>query len=151
MMALRQPMGIDLRLLTSALKSAVILERMGDLAKNTVKRSTHFTAPLDAETAAKLQQMLQIITSMLTETMQAFASHDEKKVFTVYGKDSEVDAIYYDLISTLEEQMRHNSAQVSSYMQVIFAVKNIERFGDYVTKLARMVYYIVSGVRPPKG
>jgi phosphate transport system protein len=150
MLALRQPVGIDLRMVTSALKAAVILERMGDLAKNTVKRTARMTLPIPDSTIANIRSMMRIISGMLSETLDAFAKTDKQKVFVVCGKDDEVDALYYELIFDVQTQMAANPDAIRSYMQVIFAVKNIERIGDYVTKLAKMVYYIVSGERAPR-
>lgn len=149
-LALRQPMAIDLRLTISALKIAVIMERMGDLAKNTVKRATKMHVPPSAETVLKISQMIEIIAAMLEETLAAFRERNISKARTVSERDGEVDEIYHQLMDELQQEMTHNVDAIPSIMQVIFAVKNIERIGDYVSKTAATIYYIISGEKMAK-
>lgn len=145
LLALRQPMAIDLRMAISALKIAVIMERMGDLAKNTVKRSSKMHVPVTAEASRKITQMTHIIVSMLEEVLTAFQEKNVDKAQAVIMRDEEVDTIYRELMADLQQTMIQHPQAVPSIMQEIFAVKNIERIGDYISKTANIVHYIVSG------
>ncbi len=150
MLALRQPMAIDLRFAVSVLKIAVIMERMGDLAKNAVKRSAKMSATPSAATQAHISTMVDIITTMLKEVLEAFKQHDAEKAHQVVMRDGEVDVIYRELMDTLQAEMMAAPETIPSAMQCIFAIKNLERIGDYITKTAKIVHYIVSGERAPK-
>jgi phosphate transport system protein len=149
-LALRQPMAVDLRLVSSALKIAVIMERMGDLAKNTVKRASRITSPIPDPILADISKMADIIFVMLSEVLIAFQKTDSAKANEVVIRDYEVDDIYRGLMQTLQNTMMAAPDTVPSVIQLIFAVKNIERIGDYVTKTAKIVHYIVSGERAAK-
>lgn len=148
--ALRQPMAIDLRLSVSALKIAVIMERMGDLAKGAVKRAVRITDPVAETSLHHVSQMVTIIGAMLEEVLVAFQQKDEAKAQEVVMRDGEVDLIYRQVMQDIQAEMIANPAAIPSYMQYIFAIKNIERIGDYVTKTAKIVHYIVTGERAPK-
>jgi phosphate transport system protein len=150
MLALRQPMAIDLRRVVSALRIAVILERMGDLAKNTVRRTENVHTPLPVNSLQAIQSMFAIVKRMLEETLEAFTRKDLEMVTAVCVRDHEVDALYASLMQTLEAQMRQHPEAIAELLQVSFALKNIERFADYVTKFAKIVYYISTGERAPK-
>lgn len=150
LLALRQPMAIDLRMAISALKVAVIMERMGDLAKNTVKRSSKMHVPPSAEAMKKISQMTTIIAAMLEDVLVAFQEKDVEKAQAVIMRDGDVDSIYRELMADLQQAMIQQPQTVPSIMQEIFAVKNIERIGDYISKTANIVHYIVSGEKLSK-
>jgi phosphate transport system protein len=150
LLALRQPMAIDLRQVISALKIAVILERMGDLGKNTTKRAKKINAPLPEDWTNDIRNMADIIANMLSDVLDAFKEFNKEKAEAVWAKDAEVDEIYYSLMGKLQSDMVTSPQNIPSTLQIIFAVRNIERIGDYVTKLAKIVYYIVSGERVTK-
>ena len=148
--ALRQPMAIDLRLAISALKIAVMMERMGDLAKNTVKRASRMHIPPSPAVISNISQMADMIATMLEDTMVAFEERDLEKAHAIMMRDDEVDIIYRQMIADLQQDMIQNPSAIPSTMQVVFAVKNIERIGDYVSKIANIIHYIVSGERLTK-
>lgn len=149
-LALRQPMAIDLRFAVSALKIAVILERMGDLAKNSVKRSVKITTPASDIILSSTHQMIEIITEMLNSALEAFQQKDALKAHKVVMRDGEVDAIYRKLMDATQTEMMENPSAIPCSLQYIFAIKNLERIGDYVTKTAKIVDYLVSGERTSK-
>jgi phosphate transport system protein len=144
-LALRQPMAVDLRQVISAFKVAVILERMGDLSKNTTKRASMITTKMPDAISIKIKKMFQIIINMLELALEAFQNSDKAKALMVCEFDGEVDEIYALLMNKLQEEMVTDLKNIPSSMQIIFAIKNIERIGDYVTKFAKIIYYIVSG------
>ncbi|MFV9875577.1 MAG: phosphate signaling complex protein PhoU [Rickettsiales endosymbiont of Dermacentor nuttalli] len=150
LLALRQPMAIDLRQVVSALKLAVIMERMGDLAKNVAKRATRMDMEISSDILDNIDQMIAIIVTMLEDVMIAFKMHDDNKALDVAERDRNVDKIYYDLMNKLINDNLKLSSNTSSMMQLIFVVKNVERIGDYVTKIAKITHYIITGERLKK-
>jgi phosphate transport system protein len=149
-LALRQPVAIDLRQAVSALKLAVIMERMGDLAKNSTKRVRRVTIPINPKFVAHIHQMLKIVANMMEEVIDALQKNDDQKTRIVCRMDQQVDSLYTQLINELQSEMISAPSDIPSIMQTIFIVKNIERIGDYITKVANIIHYIVSGERVMK-
>jgi len=149
-LALRQPMAIDLRMAISALRIAVIMERMGDLAKNTVKRRAKMTMPLSENITRQVSAMITIIASMMEHALTAFQEKNTQQAYEVVLRDGEVDIIYHQLMDELQQDLLNFPQAALSILQVIFAVRNIERIGDYTSKTANMVHYILAGEKVVK-
>ena len=144
-LALRNPMAVDLRYVTSALKIAGALERAGDLAKNTAKRSVKLADYMPAEATDKLERMVEIVLSMLDEALSAVARRDSKKATEVWQRDDEVDDLYHELIAGMQQEMLAHPEHILAYTHFVFAAKNFERIADYATNLAKTVHYVTSG------
>jgi phosphate transport system protein len=147
LLALRQPMAIDLRQAISALKLAVIMERMGDLAKSVTTRAVKITITIPEAIKNDIDQMTSLINAMLADVIEAFRSQDDDIAFSIPRRDKEVDNIYTNLMDKLESDMVENTHHVKSDIQLIYAIKNFERIGDYVAKIARITHYIITGER----
>lgn len=150
LIALWQPKAVDLRFITSSLKISSALERMGDLANNSVKRASRITANVEKESLGDFKKVASIVSEMLDEVLQALEESDTERADRVWLRDDEVDKIYKALFNKLQAAMQASNADIPSYMQIVFAAKNFERLGDYATKLAKSVHYIISGKRPKK-
>lgn len=150
LLALRQPMAIDLRMAVSALKIAVIMERMGDLAKKAAKRAPYIKCDVSEDKMARIQDMIRVVSEMMKESLDAFKTHDNIRMDAVCLKDAEVDKNYHELKKELQDQMVSHPEDVPSLMLIIFAIRNIERIGDYVTKVSKIFYYIATGERVSK-
>jgi len=150
MLALRSPMGDDLRFVTSALRIASDLERAGDLAKNTTKRSLKLgdytpTAVLDA-----LNKMVEIVRSMVSDALAAIETRNPEQALAVWRRDKQVDDLYHQILRGLQDEMQHHPEAVESATHFVFAAKNFERIADYATSLARTVHYVTTGIPPGK-
>jgi phosphate transport system protein len=144
-LALRQPMAIDLRQAISALKIAVIMERMGDLAKNTTMRGTRVKKEFSNELKGDIDQMVDLITSSLRDVILAFKNNNAQLASEIPSRDLVVDEIYTKLMEKIEVDLSNNPQNIKSNIQIIYAIKNLERIGDYVSKIARIIYYIITG------
>lgn len=143
--ALRQPMAIDLRHTISALKIAVIMERMGDLAKNITIRGIKIKKELSHYIKEDINKMISLINQSLEDVIKAYKTNNEQLASSIPSRDLLVDEIYTKLINKLENELTVNPESLKSDIQIIFAIKNIERIGDYVSKIARITYYIITG------
>jgi phosphate transport system protein len=143
--ALQSPMAVDLRFITSALKISGVMERAGDLAKNTIKRTVDLADFSDRETLTRLERMADCIVSMLDDALAAVRERDEGKAIAVWKRDDEVDALYHEVFALVQKHMQANPANVTAGTHVVFMAKNLERLADYVTNIAKAVYYIVTG------
>lgn len=150
LIALWQPKALDLRYITSSLKISSALDSMGGLAQNIVKRASLVTGAVNNELLGDFKQVASIVAEMLDEALGALEESDIERADRVWMRDDEVDEIYKALFNKIQIAMQADNAGIPSYMQVVFAAKNFERLGDYATKLAKTVHYIISGKRPKK-
>lgn len=149
-LALQNPMAIDLRFVTSVLKIAGILERGGDLAKNAIKRSVKMDGGATADVVEKLERMADIAVEMLDSALEAFEQKDTVKATEVWRRDEEIDDLYREVFTQMQKKMAADPANAMAATHVIFAAKNLERLADYATNLAKTVYYVASGKRVDK-
>lgn len=145
MLALRSPMGDDLRFVTSALRIASDLERAGDLAKNTTKRSMKLGDYSPAEILDSLHNMADIVRNMVGDAVRAIETRDPNLAIDVWKRDKKVDDLYQDILRALQHEMQSNPAFVEPATHYVFATKNFERIADYATSLARTVHYVNTG------
>lgn len=149
-LALQNPLAIDLRFVTSVLKITGMLERAGDLAKNTVKRSVKMGEFAPEPVIVKLERMADVIVEMLDGALEAFENKDTLKATEVWKRDEEIDDLYHEVLTGMQKEMSKSPDKVAACTHVVFAAKNLERLADYTTNLAKTVYYVTSGKRADK-
>ena len=146
LIALRQPMAGDLRIIIASLKAASQLERVGDYAKNIAKRAVtlSMTAPIGAtnSTIARMGGLVQI---MIVNVLDAYLEHDVQKADDVRLRDQEVDQMNTGLFRELLTYMMEDPKTITMCTHLLFIAKNIERMGDHVTNIAELVRYMVTG------
>lgn len=151
----RQPMATDLRVALSSVKIASAIERVGDLAKNTARRSLM----LNDQPALKIiQPILRFGKETLAqfgECLEAYSRRDTDLAMTVWKRDEQLDLLYNSLMAEIISEMEQTPSQIPLFTQTMFISKNMERIGDHATFIAEMTYYIVTGAPPaedrPKG
>ena len=149
-LALQNPLAIDLRFVTSVLKISGMLERCGDYAKNTVKRSIRMGASAPEPVIRKLEQMADVVVEMLDAALEAFQQKDTEKATEVWKRDEEVDNLYREIADIMQKATSASPDNATAFIHVVFAAKNLERLADYTTALAKTVYYVTSGRRADK-
>lgn len=149
-LALQNPMAVDLRFVISVLKITALLEQAGDMAKNTVKRSIRMGKVASKEAVERLEKMTMLIDKLLTDALNAFETRDATLATAVWKRDDEVDVLYKELMQLMEKEMSDTKDRVPACMHVMFAAKNLERLADYIANFAKTVYYINSGKRADK-
>src|SRR5688572_18559879 len=104
-LALHNPLAIDLRFVSSVLKITGMLERMGDLAKNTVKRSVKMGTYAPEPIIVKLERMADVVVEMLDEALLAFKTNDTQKAISVWRRDEEIDELYHQVLQMMQKEM----------------------------------------------
>lgn len=150
LLALQNPMAVDLRFVTSALKIASALERAGDLAKNTTKRSVKLGNYTPEPTLKKLDDMVHIVISMLDDALVSVETRDPKQATAVWKRDDQVDDLYHEILTSMQQEMLADPNNILSCTHILFAAKNFERIADYATNLAKTVHYVTSGMPADK-
>ncbi|SKA00386.1 phosphate transport system protein [Enhydrobacter aerosaccus] len=146
MLALRQPMAVDLRVVLSSIKIAAALERIADYAKNTAKRSivlAQGSAPPSA--VAGIDRLGRLVRAALKDVLDAFADDDVAKARDVWDRDEEIDQVYTGLFRELLTYMMEDPRTITACTHLLFMAKNIERAGDHVTNIAELVSFRNTG------
>ena len=145
MLALRQPMAADLRLVVAALKATGDLERIGDYASNVAKRSivlAQFPMPYSL---GGIGHMLTLVQAQLKSIIDALGSADSEKAIEVWRSDRAVDDIYNTIFRELITYMMEDPRNITPSTHLLFIAKNLERIGDHTTNIAETIYYAVNG------
>ncbi len=145
LLALRQPMAVDLRATLAAMKIVGELERIGDLAKNIAKRAIVLNREPPIRLTKSLGRMGRQVQIQLKQVLDAYTHHDAQKADTVWHQDGEIDEIYNSLFRELLTYMMEDPRTISLCTHLLFIAKNIERSGDHCTNIAETVYHMVSG------
>lgn len=154
-LALRQPVAVDLRVITASLKIASDLERMGDYAANVAKRSIaiHEIDPIRLTHA--ISRMAGIAQGMIKDVLDSFRDRDVERAMAVWRRDEDVDESYNSLFRELLTYMMEDPRRITPCAHLLFIAKNIERIGDHATNVAETVSYMVTGTpveeERPKG
>jgi phosphate transport system protein len=146
LLALRQPMAVDLRVVLSSIKIAAALERIADYAKNTAKRGivlAQSNAPASAVTG--IERLGKLVRSALKDVLDAFAEEDVEKAHDVWTRDEEIDQVYTGLFRELLTYMMEDPRNITACTHLLFMAKNIERAGDHVTNIAELVSFRKTG------
>ena len=136
-LALRQPMGQDLRAVIVALKTAAILERIGDHAKNTAKRTKVLVESPQIGAIKTVERMSLLVQAMISDVLDAYALRDAKKAAEILQRDEEVDDLHTSLFRELLTYMMEDPRNISACTHLMFVTKNIERMGDHATNIAK--------------
>lgn len=155
LLALRQPMAVDLRETLAAIKIAGELERIGDLAKNIAKRAIVLNREQPIRLAQSLARMGGQALGQLKLVLDAYSDRDADSAEMVWKQDGEIDEMYNSLFRELLTYMMEDPRTIGLCTHFLFIAKNIERTGDHCTNIAEVVYHMVTGghlaMERPKG
>lgn len=143
--ALRQPMAQDLRVLLSAIKIASTLERIGDLAKNIARRAIYLADAKPVKISNSIMQMGKATRKQLSQILDAHAQRDADLAVEIWNSDVELDEMYTAIFREVVTYMMEDSRMIGLGSQLLFVAKNLERIGDHTTHISEMIYYVVKG------
>jgi phosphate transport system protein len=144
-LALHQPVAVDLRRIAAAMKINTDLERMADLAEDIAERAERLAQLPAIPIPEKLQRMTDLTTSMVRESLDAFVNLDPRQARRVCRLDDEVDRYNHDIIEELIQTMRASPEMVEPGLSLFSAVRHLERIADHATNIAEDVVYLVEG------
>ena len=147
LLALRQPMAIDLRMIAMALKITNDLERMSDYAVSIAKRSQRLSEHPELRPIQQLPRIGQSCLSMVKDVLDAYVERDADKATAVWHRDSEVDELYTSLFRELVTYMLEDPRTISSCIDLLFIAKNLERIADHATNIAEKIVFIIHGTQ----
>ncbi len=144
-LALHQPVAVDLRRIAAALKINSELERMADLAEDIAERAMTLARPPFVPIPEKLQRMTDLTTAMVRESLDAFVNLDARQARRVCRLDDEIDRYNLEIIAEVIHTMQQSPELVPAGLSMFSATRHLERIADHATNIAEDVVYLVEG------
>jgi len=145
LIALRQPMAIDLRETVTALKISSDLERIGDLSKNISKRSLLLSEDLDKQLIQNFKLLAEKVQKQLKSVIDAYLERSAEIAINVWENDEKIDEITNDCMQNSIDFLKKDKNNMQNGTHLLFISKNLERMGDHATNIAEQVYFLVKG------
>lgn len=146
LIALRQPMGGDLRFITAAMKINNDLERMGDQAVNISQNTIEYIKIPRQNGLVNLDKMAEMVKKMVKESLDAFVKRDISLAQEVLLKDDEVDNLKAEIFQELITRLKSgDSGDVSRVFDLVLISRNLEKIADHATNICEDVIFMVVG------
>jgi len=142
LLALQQPVAADLRLIVSAVKISVDLERVGDLAVNIAEAAELYLAHPPVKALVDLPRMSEIAQHMLAAALDAFLSQNAVLAKAVLAEDDHLDQLKAQVFRELLTYMLGNPKTIEPALDLILISRHLERIGDHATNIAEDVIFI---------
>jgi phosphate transport system protein len=144
-LALHQPVAIDLRFIIAVLKINNDLERIGDLAVNIAERAIYLAQRAPVQTPFDFPKMAGLTQTMLHRALDALVNLDTALATTVCASDDEVDAMNRDMYTQVEIEIGRHPEQIDTIINLLAVSRQLERIGDHATNIAQDVIYMIDG------
>ncbi len=144
LLALHQPMAVDLRMILSAVKINTDLERVGDLAINIAEAGARYLSHPSVKELIDIPRMADIAQRMLRDALDAFVSRDTALAQRVLDADDELDALKTQVFRELLNYMLQVPQTIEPALDLILISRHLERIGDHATNIAEDVIFMVS-------
>ena len=143
LLALQQPVAVDLRTVVSVLKINADVERVGDLAVNIGEASQRYLRRPPVKPLIDLPRMGELALKMLGEALDAFVTKDAGVAKAVLAQDAWLDALKSQIFRELLTYMLGDPRTIESSVQLILISRHLERVGDHATNIAEDVIFMV--------
>ncbi len=144
LLALHQPMAVDLRSIVSAVKINTDLERVGDLAINIVEAARRYMRHPPVKQLIDIPRMASIAQSMLRDALDAYVRRDTALAQGVLNEDDRLDALKTQVFRELLTYMLQDPTTIEPALDLILVSRHLERIGDHATNIAEDVIFMVS-------
>lgn len=144
-LALYQPVAIDLRFIAAMLKLNNDLERIGDLAVNIAERATYLANTERTSISFDYREMTHKTQAMLKGSLDSFINMDTDLARKVILSDDEVDEIERQIVKQTIDAIRQHPDEVDRLLHHMFVARHLERIADHATNIAEDVIYMVEG------
>jgi phosphate transport system protein len=142
LLALQQPVAVDLRFLVAVLKINNDLERIGDHAVNIAEGAERLAGQRAFKPFVDIPYMAEVAMSMLKQSLDAFVNRDAELAKKVIRKDDILDEKNVSIIRELLTHMAENPSLITSCLELVSISKNLERVGDLATNICEDTIFI---------
>lgn len=147
LLALRQPLAVDLRAIQTDLQIATDLERMGDNAEGIAKAALRLHGKRTLTKLVYLPQMAEMVRELIHDIITAYILADLNLAQNSTILENEVDRVYREYFDILIETIRKDVNQADMAVQLLFAAHCLERIADHATNIGESIFYMVTGQR----
>jgi len=145
LIAMQQPLAIDLRNIFTTTKIVTDLERMADYAVDVAKITVRLKDEKYIKQLIDIPRMAEIVILMIKDSLDAYVAGDTEKAYEVCKRDDQVDDIYKEVFDELLQLMFKNQDTVNQATQFLFICKWLERIADHTTNICEWTIYLVTG------
>ena len=145
LIAMEQPLAIDLRTIFTATKIVTDLERMADHAVDIAKITLRLKNEKYIKQLVDIPKMGQIVKLMIKESLDAYVEGNVDKAYATCKLDDQIDTIYKDVFKELIMLMTEDSSLIPQATQFLFVCKFLERVADHTTNICEWTIYLVTG------
>lgn len=147
-LALHQPVAVDLRFITAVIKINNDLERIGDEAANIAERVVYLASRPPLKVSFDYKLMSEKTRAMLKSSLDALVNLDIDLAYKVRLQDDEVDHINQEIFEKVRESVIENPERAGSLINLLSISRHLERIADHATNIAEEVIYMIEGVIP---
>ena len=145
-LALHQPVAVDLRFLVVVLKVNNDLERMGDIAKNIAERAKDLMgSDVIPDLGQPMQGLPDLVRTMVRSSLDSLVKLDDQLARKIIEMDDEVDQINRDMYAAVKSLVAEQPSVADSAINLLSCSRNMERIGDLATNIAEDVIFVVEG------
>ena len=145
LLALRQPMATDLRLIMSTTRITSDLERVGDLAVNVAEAAARYIQYPPVKPLIDLPKMSELAQQMLRDALSSFVSGEVTLASDVLKRDDSLDDLKRQVFQDLLTYMLNNPDLVAPALDLVLISRHLERVGDHATNIAEDIIFLVEG------
>ena len=145
LIALHQPVAVELRFLTTAIKVNHTIERIADKSVAIAKRSIELSELPPVKPFVDLPYVAQVIQAMVKDAIDAFVNRNAERALEIRERDNEVDEIYERMLHELLTILSEHPRLIESGISLLLLFRHMERIGDLAANIGEEVYYLVKG------
>ncbi len=144
-LALYQPVAIDLRFVIGVIKINNDLERIADLAVNIAERAQAIITMRRFRLPENLNIMAGKVQSMLNDSIDALINFNETLARDIIKRDDEIDDFHHNMFTSLKHSITANPSDIDYLINLLSLSRYLERAADQITNIAEDVVYMVTG------
>ncbi len=148
LIARRQPIATDLRVVIAMIRTITDLERAGDEAKKIAKTARRLTVdevePVP-EFSRAIDRMAELAGKLLREVLEALDGFNADKAIRVAAEDRHLNWEYKQCLRLVHESLAKDASHIEHAAEIVIAIKALERIGDHAKNIAKYVIYVVQG------
>lgn len=146
LMLRQQPVARDLRAVSSALRAATDMERIGDQAADIAELTLRLAKNGEPRTSSRIIEMAQTAVGMVKACVSAFAAEDTEMAKRVIELDDRLDVMFSDITKDIAHALRKTEDDVDLCIDLLMIAKHFEKIGDHAVNIARWTIFGETGM-----
>ncbi len=144
-LAKRQPMALDLRIIVASQRMAASFERIADYAANIARNTLQLDGAAADKHIATIHEMADCALGMLRQIRGAYGGSDPEAAIAAWKSDQRINRLFGELVSLLRDFMSQDTRNIKAGTSLLFIGRCCERIGDHLKNAAEQICYMVSG------